>query len=598
MISKKQSKKAKDPAAQIGVRHYLQQMKRDWRITIPAILFPGIGSIFIFFIPTYVVARLVGEIANDATFETSKLVAYVAIIGATWLTGEALWRLAFFFNSKVCARGVGQLYENAVRLLLGKDNDFFNNNFAGSLTKNVGGYARNYERFFDTIALDISPNLIPIIFASVILWTYSPYITLLLLGMLVGTFFLALPFIRQRRRLVKIREDASTKLTGHVADIIGNAQAVKSFANEAQEQKTHNGNVHDFVKKAKRSWDYQIYAVDMIIAPLYVLTNVLGLALVIYLGHKSGQLSTEAILVTFGFFASATRALFEFNAIYRDLETSVSEAGQFTTYLLDEPKVTDPEKPQKLGKVSGDIAIENITFCYEKGQDALFSDFSLHIPAGQKVGLVGRSGGGKTSITKLLLRFADVQNGAIKIDGTDIKAVAQTDLRSHMAYVPQEALMFHRTIADNIRYGKQDAPMEEVIAAAKKAHAHEFIKNLPEGYETLVGERGVKLSGGQRQRVAIARAILKDSPILLLDEATSALDSESEKLIQDALWKLIQNRTAIVIAHRLSTIQKMDRIIVLDKGTIIEDGSHEELLKNKGVYAELWTHQSGGFIEE
>lgn len=598
MINRKRSKEAKDPAAKIGVQHYLQQMKRNWKISLPAILFPGVGSIFIFFIPTYVVARLVTEIASDANLDPGKLFIYVAIIGGTWLTGEALWRLAYFFNAKVCARGIGALYENAVQLLLRKDNDFFNNNFAGSLTKNVGGYARNYERFFSTIALDVSPNVIPIIFASIILWTYSPYITFLLLLMLVATFFLALPFIRQRRKLVKVREDSSTKLTGHVADIIGNSFVVKSFANEASEQKTHNRNVLDFVTKAKRSWNYQIYAVDMIIAPLYVLTNVLGLTLVIYLGHTSGQLSTEAILVTFGYFASATRALFDFNAIYRDLETSISEAGQFTTYLLNEPKITDPETPKKLGKISGDITIENISFCYEKGQDELFTDFSLHIPAGQKIGLVGRSGGGKTSITKLLLRFADVQNGTIKIDGTDIKEVAQADLRSHMAYVPQEALMFHRTIADNIRYGRQGAQIDEVIDAAKKAHAHEFIKNLPQGYETLVGERGVKLSGGQRQRIAIARAILKDSPILLLDEATSALDSESERLIQDALWKLIQGRTAIVIAHRLSTIQKMDRIIVLDKGEIIEDGNHAELLKRKGVYAELWSHQSGGFIEE
>jgi ATP-binding cassette subfamily B protein len=416
--------------------------------------------------------------------------------------------------------------------------------------------------------------------------------------MLVGTFLLVLPFIRQRQRLVKIREDSSTKLTGHVADIIGNAQAVKSFANEASEQKTHDRNVLDFITKAKRSWDYQIYAVDMVIAPLYVLTNVLGLTLVIYLGHRSGQLSTEAILVTFGYFSAATRALFDFNQIYRDLETSISESGQFTRYLLDEPAIQDPPQPKKLSDVSGDIVFENISFRYEEGQDPLFSDFSLHIPAGQKVGLVGRSGGGKTSITKLLLRFADVQKGSIQIDGVDIKDAAQVDLRSHMAYVPQEALMFHRTIADNIRYSKQNASMEDVIKATQKAHAHEFIEGLPQGYETLVGERGVKLSGGQRQRVAIARAILKDSPILLLDEATSALDSESEKLIQDALWKLIQNRTAIVIAHRLSTIQKMDRIIVLDKGAIIEDGSHEELLKQKGVYAELWSHQSGGFIEE
>ena len=192
----------------------------------------------------------------------------------------------------------------------------------------------------------------------------------------------------------------------------------------------------------------------------------------------------------------------------------------------------------------------------------------------------------------------DIQEGVITIDEQDIAKVTQSSLRKAISYVPQEPMLFHRTLSENIRYGKLNATDAEVERAAKLAHAHEFIKDLPQGYETLVGERGVKLSGGQRQRVAIARAILKDAPILVLDEATSALDSESEKLIQDALGKLMKNRTSIVIAHRLSTIQKMDRIIVLDKGKITEEGSHKELLLKNGTYAKLWAHQSGGFIEE
>ena len=198
----------------------------------------------------------------------------------------------------------------------------------------------------------------------------------------------------------------------------------------------------------------------------------------------------------------------------------------------------------------------------------------------------------------MLLRFSDIDSGKILIDGQDITRLTQDDLRLHIAYVPQEPLLFHRSLHDNIAYGAREASFKDVERAAKMAHATEFIQGLPEGYDTLVGERGIKLSGGQRQRIAIARAMLKDAPILVLDEATSALDSDSEQLIQDALWKLMQGRTALVIAHRLSTIQKMDRILVMEDGRIVEQGSHAELIAHKGIYAELWNHQSGGFIED
>jgi ATP-binding cassette subfamily B protein len=226
----------------------------------------------------------------------------------------------------------------------------------------------------------------------------------------------------------------------------------------------------------------------------------------------------------------------------------------------------------------------------------LFDDFSLEVPHGEKVGLVGFSGGGKTTITRLLLRFVDIESGGILLGGQRIDEIPQAALRRSIAYVPQDPSMFHRSIADNIRIGRPDATDDDVRHAAKLAHAAEFIETLPLGYKTLVGERGVKLSGGQRQRVAIARAILKDAPVLVLDEATSSLDSESEALIQEALWTLMVTRTAIVIAHRLSTVKRMDQLIVLDRGRIVEKGSHAELLAEGGIYAALWAHQSGGFL--
>jgi ATP-binding cassette subfamily B protein len=322
-----------------------------------------------------------------------------------------------------------------------------------------------------------------------------------------------------------------------------------------------------------------------------------GLTLAIVL--NKGAATTAAIFLTFNYFANITMILWEFNRIYRELENSIADAAQFTQLLLTPNQLKEVANPTALRVTRGEVEFRHIDFNYKGDQkQLLFSDLNLRIQPGEKVALVGRSGGGKTTATKLLLRFVDVTNGELLIDGQNIAAVSLKDLRSSIAYVPQEPAMFHRSIRENIRYGRLDASDSEVVEAAKKAHALEFIERLPNGFETLVGERGVKLSGGQRQRIAIARAIIKDAPILVLDEATSALDSESEKLIQAALWELMKERTAIVIAHRLSTIQKMDRIIVLDRGKIAEQGTHKQLLDHKGIYAKLWAHQSGGFIEE
>jgi ATP-binding cassette subfamily B protein len=259
--------------------------------------------------------------------------------------------------------------------------------------------------------------------------------------------------------------------------------------------------------------------------------------------------------------------------------------------------ITDPKNPEKLKVAEGKIVFENISFAY-KGGIPVFKDFSMSINPGERIGIVGHSGAGKSTITKLLLRFTDVTSGAILIDGQDIRNITQNDLRSTIAYVPQESILFHRTIRENIAYSRPDATDEEIEVVAAKAHSDEFIEKLPQGYETLVGERGVKLSGGERQRIAIARAMLKNAPILVLDEATSSLDSVSEGYIQDAFTELMKGKTTLVIAHRLSTIQKMDRIVVLDHGNIVEMGTHRELITKSGIYADLWNRQSGGFIQE
>jgi ATP-binding cassette subfamily B protein len=344
------------------------------------------------------------------------------------------------------------------------------------------------------------------------------------------------------------------------------------------------------------SWQYQTTRIDILTSPLYVLTNTLGLVVALAVGRGSG-ISIEAVFLTFSYFAQSTRVMWEFNRIYRTLEASLTDAAQFTELLLEPPRIVDADPVEPFEPRDTGVQFRSVRFAYGS-RPPLFDGFDLMIAPGEKVGLVGRSGGGKTTLTRLLLRFSDLQAGTIEIGGCNIARVAQRALRETIAMVPQEPAMFHRSIAENIRFGRPSATDAEVRRAAELAHAAEFVEGLPAGYDTLVGERGVKLSGGQRQRIAIARAILKDAPILVLDEATSALDSESEKHIQEALWTLMKDRTAIVIAHRLSTVRRMDRLVVLDGGTIVEEGRHDQLLAARGHYAVLWEHQSGGFLTE
>ena len=581
-------------ALRLVLRRYYAQVRRWKGYAVPALLLPAVGDVLTIYAPPLVVARLLARFSQRDQVTFAEFIPYLATFAGLWIAGQIVWRAAVAMIIRAEIRGLEALYVEAMEELLAKDLAFFHNNYAGSLTKRALGFARRFEDVFDVAAFQISAAFLPLAFAGVVLWSYSPWLILVLASMLTVTCAMIVPLIRRRRDLVDLRETASNVVAGHLADSIANAETVRAFAREADEARMHAANVLDYGRKTQRSWDYQNTRVDLVASPMFVLTNLAGLA--VALGAARTGADMEAVFITFSYFTTATRVMWEFNRIYRNLEGALTDAAQFAELLLDPPEVADVASPLAFAPSHSGVEFRNIDFRYSASQPRLFEQFSLTIEPGTRLGLVGRSGGGKTTLTRLLLRFADVEQGEILVGGQAIERVPQAELRRTIAYVPQDPAMFHRSIADNIRVGCPWAGDTAVREAARLAHAADFIEALPNGYATLVGERGVKLSGGQRQRVAIARAILKDAPILVLDEATSSLDSESELLIQDALWTLMSRRTAIVIAHRLSTVRRMDRLVILERGRIAEEGSHDELLAGAGIYAALWAHQSGGFL--
>jgi ATP-binding cassette subfamily B protein len=581
-------------ALRLVLRRYYAQVRRWKGYAVPALLLPAVGDVLTIYAPPLVVARLLARFGQREQVTFPEFIPYLAAFAGLWIAGQIVWRVAVAMIIRAELRGLEALYVEAMDELLAKDLAFFHNNYAGSLTKRALGFARRFEDVFDVAAFQISAAFLPLAFAAVVLWSYSPSLILVLAAMLTVTCAMIVPLIRRRRDLVDIREAASNVVAGHLADSIANAETVRAFAREADEARMHAANVLDYGRKTQHSWDYQNTRVDLVASPMFVLTNLAGLA--VAFGAARTGADMEAVFITFSYYTTATRVMWEFNRIYRNLEGALTDAAQFAELLLDPPEVTDAASPLAFAPSDSGVEFRSIGFRYSASQPLLFEQFSLTIEPGTRLGLVGRSGGGKTTLTRLLLRFADIEQGEILIGGQPIERVPQAELRRTIAYVPQDPAMFHRSIADNIRVGRPGASDAAVREAARLAHAAEFIEALPNGYATLVGERGVKLSGGQRQRVAIARAILKDAPILVLDEATSSLDSESELLIQDALWTLMSRRTAIVIAHRLSTVRRMDRLVILERGRIAEEGSHDALLAQGGIYATLWAHQSGGFL--
>ena len=491
-----------------------------------------------------------------------------------------------------CGEYLSQLAFDAV---INQSMTFHTNHFSGSLTSQANKLASAFIDFKSTFVWDLYPVVLTIIYAIVMSGIIClPFAIILLI---FAALFITIAVVVYRKTANREEEMASAenKQTGQLADAITNVVSVKSYAREKNEKAR-------FAKSTKRTHDatFGLAKASFERNSLLNLTQAVTyvtIIILIVMSHQWFGLTVANVVFLYALSSNLMSRLWQTGHILRALNRSFGNAKEMVE-ILDLPFIID-DKTDKLLKVEkAEIDFSHISFKHDEQKEPLFIDFDLMVPAGKSVGLVGISGSGKTTLTKLLLRFADVTGGGIFIDGQDIRDVTQKSLREAIAYVPQESSLFHRSVFDNIAYGKPGASEKEVVWAAKLANADEFIRELPEGYDTLVGERGVKLSGGQRQRIAIARAILKDAPILVLDEATSALDSESEAMIQGALTNLMKGRTSIVVAHRLSTIAGLDEIVVLKDGKIVEKGTHHELLAKEGEYAKLWSRQSGAFLEE
>lgn len=545
------------------------------------------------------ISKFVGMLTNISGKELADFTNIIGMWLVLALAELTLGRINLYTWFRVMSYSLMDLDMMSFRVTMQQSSDFFANNFTGSLVTRFNRLSRSFNLIGNALIFDLNALFVQIVFASIVLFFVSPLIAAAFL--LWSLFFAGSMIYLHRKKYPKARAvaDYDSTATGFVADSFTNVLSVKMFSSFGAE---HRSFEKLNLKRAKIRL-INMFANDRIRVFKFVNVTLMEI-IVIILSAKlaiEGTLSIAEVILVQLYLRQLISGLWEFGKLVEKLEEAFADAEEMAEIYELEPSVKDVPKPIKFNpeNVIGDIKLEQVNFRYDGDNEKdIFSGINLHIPAGQKVGLVGPSGGGKTTLTKLLLRFMDINNGAIMIDGLDISQMTQDDLRDLIAYVPQEPLLFHRSIFENISYGNPTASKEEVLKVSKLAHAEEFILDLPKGYDTLVGERGVKLSGGQKQRIAIARAMLKKSPILLLDEATSALDSKSEKYITDALANLMKGRTTIVIAHRLSTIRKLDRIILLKEGEVLEDGSHRQLLNHKGVYSDLWSHQHGGFIDE
>lgn len=579
----------------LTLKFFWGYVKKHWVLCLTGFLAVTIGVAASMANP-FLYKDFVNSLSEDAGRKTlvGILLLILLVDGIEWV----MWRVAGYAMSVVEPRIMREIASYCFDYLHRHSFNFFNNNFVGSLVKKVSRMVRSFEDILDQLYFEFYPLVLRVIVVSVTLYIVEP-----MLGLMVIVWTATFLFIHYWISQYKLKKydipkaNADSEIVAYLADTVANHSTIKLFAQLDYEYQKFSEVNQRWAKLFRGAWIFSNH-VEALQGLLMVGLNI-G---VLY--YAIGLWETNALTIGHFFLIQAYlldlfRHVWDFGRHLRHFYEHLADAEEMTVILQTPVEVTDARGAKKLLAKKGEVKFEHVSFSYTDDEESsVVKNLSFTVKPGERVALIGPSGGGKTTIVKLLLRLFDVDKGHILIDGQDTAKVTQNSLRKNIALVPQDPVLFHRSLLDNIRYGKLDATEEEVIAAAKLAHCHEFISKLPHKYETFVGERGVKLSGGERQRVAIARAILANTKILILDEATSSLDSESEKLIKDALKVLMKGKTVFVIAHRLSTTSDMDRILVLEKGRIVEEGDHNLLIKKAGgLYKKLWDLQVGGYLE-
>lgn len=574
-------------------RIYFQYIKKyGWLFSV-IVLSIFLGDIFATATP-YIYKLLIDSLVANAGMDR-----YVQLL--LWILGIGLchWffiRFAEFLHTRFSTSSLKTIRDESFEYLQKHSYQFFQDHFVGSLVKRVNRFARAFDALSSKFIWDVFPIAINVTFVTLVLgfrhWSLAVIILIWVFIYCLANYLFSLYKLKYDVK----RAALDTKVTGHLADTITNNNTIRLFASLNREWVAFRDLTEKFRRANVTSWDLgNLFGTLQWLFMLFLELLLVYAAIQLY---EQGTLTIGDFILIQSYLIVLFQKLWSFGRMIREAYEHLADAEEMTEILIEPHAVKDSKSAKDLVISHGDVSFIDVDFHYHKTRSIL-KKFNLELEAGKKTALVGHSGSGKSTIIKLLFRLYDVSNGKIVIDGQKIHAVTQESLRAQISLVPQDPILFHRSLKENIRYARPDASNEELIAAAKAAYCHDFIMDFPDGYDTLVGERGVKLSGGERQRIAIARAILKDAPILVLDEATSSLDSESEKLIQDALETLMKGKTVLTIAHRLSTIMNMDNIVVLEQGNIVEQGSHKQLLRKKnGVYSKLWGHQVGGFLGE
>lgn len=578
------------------LRIYIENM-RDYLphffgIIISILVMQGAQLAAPLYLRSFINTLAIGEPSPEAV---RALLTILGIVVFVWLVDWTAHRVQYYLGMRLQTKVMASLLQSTFKYLLGHSHNFFISQFAGSLTHRISKFARAYELIFDGVVGNILPALLFICGAIVILFIRNHTLGILLFGWAVCYLVFQIYVARLRQPSRVARAEADSRVVGNLADAISNQSTVTLFSGAQAETKRFRETVDVWREALVKTWlaDAWIWAgIGLFMIGIQTALLYVGVRL-----WQQGLFTVGDFVLVQAYLLTAFERMEKMNRDLRRMGDAYSDAKEMAEILNTPHEVRDVSGAKPLAVKTGVVTFENVKFFFSE-QKSVFTNFNCTIKGGEKVAFVGPSGAGKSTLTKLLLRLFDVKNGAVRVDGQNIVEVTQASLRDAIGVVPQEPILFHRTLMENIRYGRRDASDAEVIEASKKAFCHEFISSLSLGYGTYVGERGVKLSGGERQRVAIARAILKNAPILMLDEATSSLDSTSELLIQDALANLMEGKTVIVIAHRLSTIMKMDRIITIKEGDIVEEGTHQELLGKGGLYATLWSHQAGGFLQD